>query len=163
MIKNIRKEEIYYIETYTSKEADVIYKAVQQLVDFPILKVQKQANRVKVYFASTVDQTTFENSLYETHCRNLLGELRLKLEYKFPEAKIVLREKPRNVKGIWFLDIMADKHLVVEWYPDHVGLSFVTEDTGYGEKPDNVYATDDISFIYDRIVELYETSNPPRV
>lgn len=65
-----------------------------------------------------------------------------------PEVQVNL-ERPKDlVNGRWWLDATLEgRHVVVEWSPPsgHMGVSLVTDNTGYGEKPDWVsksyYAT----------------------
>jgi len=48
-------------------------------------------------------------------------------------------ERPKDPNGCWFLDLIyQNRRVVVQWHVEerYMGVSLVTSETGYGEKPD---------------------------
>ncbi len=82
----------------------------------------------------------------------LLSHLREQIEY----AKINV-ERPRRPDGVWIVDVrVEDRLFVVELKPGvGFGISLVTDDSGYGERPDEMYL--DASTAADRLAELVRT------
>lgn len=74
------------------------------------------------------------------------------LHGEFPDSRI---DPPKNPDGTWFLDIripFQGRMLVITWLPpDTFSFSATTEDTGYGEGPDEIHSS--IEPIRDRIKE----------
>lgn len=70
---------------------------------------------------------------------NLIEQLLDDLKTTLPEIETNI-DRPRDkVTGRWWLDAKLEgRHVVVEWSPPsgHMGVSLVTDDTGYGEKAD---------------------------
>ncbi len=87
---------------------------------------------------------------------NQLASLQDKVKRRFPDTTSKLNLPPVREDGTWVLDIhFGDLWLVVEWTPPNsFGVSKVTDNTGYGERPDNIYPTSEEAF--DRIQALLE-------
>jgi hypothetical protein len=73
-----------------------------------------------------------------------------------PGAKFRLDE-PANPQGEWFLEIVCQgKGFVVQWREGGpFGLSSMSEDTGIGQKADEVYPT--LEAVAARLVQLIDT------
>lgn len=90
-----------------------------------------------------------------TYFINQIEILELFLVLQYPEAIISLRNKPRNPLGHYFLDFLYnEQYIVIEWFgkKNYFGVSLLTEDTGYGEKPDNVFC--DMTHVLNEIDRL---------
>lgn len=70
------------------------------------------------------------------HVEELLGLLKERL----PDATLKVDE-PADPNGIWIVDVNAGgRYFVFEFTPNvGFGLSSINEDSGYGERPDEVY------------------------
>lgn len=94
-----------------------------------------------------------------------LSKLAARLQATFPDARIDFTE-PAVPGGVGFLDISRNGHvLAVQWQEKwHFGVSS-PEGHGYGEKPAEVYRTDDeaAARITDLLKSGRKTERPPEV